>query len=100
MNRPDKYILKDKKAIPCNDILEWGKMMQNNEARRVAFNKIREIDISTVFIGLDHAIYGSPMIYETMVFGGEMDQETYRYSTWEEAEQGHKEICKKIIESL
>jgi len=31
-----------------------------------------------------------------MIFGGESDLETWRYSTWEEAEEGHK----KAVELL
>jgi len=31
-----------------------------------------------------------------MVFGGEWDQETDRYSTWKEAENGHKKMVKKV----
>jgi hypothetical protein len=45
---------------------------------------------STVFIGLDHNWgEGPPLVFETMIFGGEFDQYQYRYSTWAEAEAGH-----------
>lgn len=47
--------------------------------------------VSTVFIGLDHnlAEEGPPLLYETMVFGGELDASEERYATWDEAEAGH-----------
>ena len=48
--------------------------------------------ISTVFLGIDHQFgMGSPpILFETMVFGGELDQEQERYCTYREAEEGHK----------
>ena len=50
--------------------------------------------ISTVWLGLDHSfgyLYGEhvPLIFETMIFGGEHDQYQERYSTEEQALDGH-----------
>lgn len=46
--------------------------------------------VSTVFLGLNHAYFGGPpMIFETMIFGGPMDEYMDRYSTEEEAVAGH-----------
>ncbi len=44
-----------------------------------------------MFVGIDlgFMIEGPPLLFETMIFGGEHDQEQWRYSTWEEAEAGH-----------
>jgi hypothetical protein len=50
--------------------------------------------VSTVFLGIDHNFgNGPPLLFETMVFGGEYDGYCKRYSTWEEAEGGHKTAC-------
>ena len=56
------------------------------------------MEVSTVFLGLDHNSYcgGPPAIFETMVFGGEYDEYQERYSTWDEAELGHKEIVERL----
>ena len=46
--------------------------------------------VSTVFLGLDHAFDGgTPLLFETMIFGGEHDEYQERYATWDEAEAGH-----------
>ena len=46
--------------------------------------------VSTVFLTLDHAIEGPPLLFETMVFDerrkGEYQE---RYSTWDKAMAGH-----------
>jgi hypothetical protein len=54
-----------------------------------------KVYVSTVFLGLDHSFgEGPPQLFETMIFGGEHDEYQERYSTWDEAEAGHKKACK------
>jgi len=31
-----------------------------------------------------------------MIFGGQYDQEMWRYTTWNEAEEGHKKACQLV----
>lgn len=55
------------------------------------------VRVSTIFLGLDHSWGNSqPLLFETMVFGGPLDQEQDRYSTWEEAESGHKTMVERV----
>ncbi len=94
-----KYILDGHKLIPCDDLIKWANWFEKAN-RHVAKTQITDdIDMSTVFLGLDHSFGGDkPMLFETMVFGGKLDQEMERYSTWEEAEKGHWEWVKKAKE--
>lgn len=95
-----KYILKDKVPVEIDDILEWGRQFE--EANRVvAKTQIGESRVSTVFLGLDHnwSDDGPPLLFETMVFGGPLDQEQERCSTWEEAEEMHKQMCERVKEA-
>lgn len=64
---------------------------------RVAHTEIGNVRVSTVFLGLDHSFTegGPPVLFETLVFGGEHDEEMSRYTTWEDAEQGHMETIIK-----
>lgn len=49
-----------------------------------------EVHVSTVLLVINHQFgNGPPLIFETMVFGGNLDQDQYRYSTLEEAKEGH-----------
>lgn len=94
-----KYILKGKAPILCEDLIEWGKWLQNAD-RNVKLTQIGKLKVSTVFLGLDHQFGdGSPLLFETMVFGGKMDGEMDRYSTWEEAESGHKKMVALVKKS-
>ena len=79
------------------DHMTWAKMFEEKD-RHVAEEMIGDVRISTVFLGLDHAFgSGPPLLFETMVFGGSLDQEQDRYSTWAEAEVGHKDMVNRVL---
>lgn len=66
---------------------------------RVALDMIGGVDISTVFLGIDHRFGGGgpPILFETMIFGGgPHDENCERYCTWDEAVAGHARWCAKI----
>ena len=91
------YVLEGKETKRASDVIEWGKMIDYAN-RQVARDRIADgIEVSTVFLGLDHRYGdGPPVLFETLVFGGESDGEMMRYSTWEEAEIGHKEMVERV----
>ena len=93
----DKYILEGHEPVIEPDLMKWAKWFETAN-RRVAEDVIGESRVSTVFIGLDHSfgIGKKPLLFETIVFGGNFDGELERYSTWEEAELGHKKMVKKL----
>jgi hypothetical protein len=93
----DYYILEGRETIAC-DVMTWARWFEDNTSkRRVAADTIGEAKISTVFLGPDHAYEeGPPLIFETMVFGGALDQETERCSTWEQAEAQHAAMCERV----
>ena len=88
------YKLDGKEPVLCEDIIEWAKWYQDCD-RIVARDKKNGIRVSTVFLGIDHNCEetGEPVLFETMIFGGEHDEYQDRYSTWEEAEAGHEKAC-------
>jgi hypothetical protein len=96
------YILDENHhPVPTNDHLVWGRFFQNLANRTVAKTEIGSIEISTVFIGIDHSFSSPvPILFETMIFGGDLDNHTRRYATWEEAEAGHEEAIAKVERNL
>jgi hypothetical protein len=96
----DKYILENGEPVPCDDLLAWGRWMENQEQRRVAYDEIRGCRVSTVFLGLNHNWgEGPPLLFETMIFGGAHDQFQERAATKAEALQIH-ERAKALIGEL
>lgn len=89
----DKYILEGHRPVKVSSVKEWGEWFERGD-RQVASTTGNGIHVSTVFIGLDHSFGGpKPLLFETMIFGGKHDEYQERYSTWEEAEEGHREAC-------
>lgn len=99
----DKYILdKNGEPILCNDLIEWARHFEKSSERIVKQEHIGDSKISTVFLGLDHAFSkGSPVLWETMVFGGKLDQETDRCSgTRAQAKTMHERMVEKVRANL
>ncbi len=101
----NNYILDGHKPVKEPDIMKWAQWF--GKANRIVNKttievsshgeKAEEILISTVFLGIDHAYgEGEPILFETMAFGGELDQEIDRCSTWEIAEEMHELMCQKV----
>lgn len=93
----DKYILDENgNPRPEPDLIKWGQWFETNN-RRIAYDEIGDVRVSTVFLGLDHAHgHGEPLIFETMIFGSEHDGFQTRYSTKEEALAGHQAALDRV----
>lgn len=75
--------------VPEPDLREWARWFEKAD-RHVAREEIGEISVSTVFLGLDHSFGGAtPILWETMIFGGEHDGYQERYSSRDAALAGH-----------
>ena len=92
----DKYILKGQEAIPCPDMLNWDQWFEKAD-RIVAKDTVGDSDVSTIFLGLDHSFgEGPPLLFETMVFGGMLSDAMDRYSTWDDAVDGHNAMVERV----
>jgi len=93
----DKYILIDKVPTIEKDLYVWANWFES--ADRIVKKSVWDgVEISTVFLGLDHSFgNGPPLLFETMVFGWpEGEEHCTRYSTWEEAIEGHDSLVEKL----
>lgn len=89
------YILNGHEVVAV-DMNTWAKSFQIGD-RHVRKTTIGNVDVSTVFLGIDHNwSNGPPLLFETMVFGGSLDEKQERYSTWEEAEKGHAAMVERV----
>jgi len=103
--RADYWILDDAgEPVPVDDVMVWAQWFE--EARRTRANIIAqdrderrgnepEVLVSTVFLGLDHNLFGvgPPILWETMILGGPLDGYQRRYSTRAAALEGHAVAC-------
>jgi hypothetical protein len=66
--------------------------------RRVALDVVGDARVSTVFLALDHSFGGgTPLLWETMIFGGKHDQFQERYSSEAQARAGHRRAVEMVI---
>ena len=84
--------------IEVTDIFEWGMWFETANRTVAHTTIIKGVEVSTVFLGLNHSFSPEPppILFETLVFGGKHDGDMRRYSTWDEAEQGHAEECAQL----
>lgn len=82
------------------DLLAWCEQVWGDDAnRRVAFTEVSPgVEVSTVFLGIDHRFTGKgpPLVFETMTFDDYGGSDSWRWSTWAEAEAGHR----RVVEGL
>lgn len=92
------YILVGQTPVPAEP-REWAKQFEDIANRRVAFTRVLDlVEVSTVFLGLDHAFFGGPpLLFESMAFwDGEGGYEMDRCSTWIQAEAQHARMVREV----
>lgn len=100
-----KYAEDDSGGVfPIFDLFVWAELLETRD-RGVAFHRWFGAEISTIFLASDQnhmmAIFGHhdavPILYETMVFGGWLDCEYWRYETRARAIEGHAHVLRLVI---
>lgn len=117
------YRLEGKTPVPVTAEDEAGQLSAFQNDRRVDSSRFRvwqrrtpkkggyrkepkrlSVWVSTVFLVVNHQWGdGPPILFETMVFFQSavgkkslLENETRRYHTWDEAAEGHKQICELV----
>jgi hypothetical protein len=105
------YILEGKTPVKVSDVIEWGTWFETAN-RTIFFSEIGRFHVSTVFLGIDHSCGGvAPVLFETaiIIHPGDALLTSFkdieirivcRYSTYDEAEQGHYEAVDSILDQL
>lgn len=101
MRTHDKYVLKGHEPVRCDDLMKWAFWFEHSDReRQVALTEIGESRISTVFLALDfqHSANKNapPILFETLVMGGPLEDQGGRCSTWDEAEAMHESMVERV----
>jgi hypothetical protein len=85
---------RDGKAI---GVAEMVRLCQDTGYRVVARDFVGKVEVCTVWLGFDHSFRGRhPVLFETVVFGGRMDQYVRRYGTEQAARDGHAKVVASV----
>jgi hypothetical protein len=95
--RSEYYRLEGRQLVAC-PFEEWAQA--HTSVQHVGDTTVKGVRISTVFLGVDHS-HGRalPLVFETLVFGGALDQEMVRYTVYDEAEAGHAAMVARVREA-
>lgn len=95
------YILDDDgEQIPAPDVVTWARWYETaDEARQIALDTIGKVGISTIFTAINQRFHddGPPLLYETMIFGGDR-RDCEHYATRQEALDGHARFVRLVLE--
>lgn len=100
------YHLNEDKTVTRLPEGEYPKLGEFKELNKHVGNSfIGEQRLSTVFLHFDHGLnFGSPLesftpvLFESMIFGGANDEYQRRYCTYDEALEGHNNLVKALEE--
>ena len=93
------YILNEQgEPVVEPDTIKWAKWFEEIANRRVALKTIGNVSVSTVFLGMDHNFgdEGLPVLWETLVGGGPLDEEMNRYTSKAAALAGHAAMVERV----
>jgi hypothetical protein len=95
-----KYIMIGDRVVRCESLMTWARWFEVAN-RHMAQDVVGPVRISTVFLGIDHNFnpHGPPILFETMIFGGQHDQYMDRYATKAEALAGHARAVNMVRET-
>lgn len=91
------YKLEGRTPVAVATFEEWSTWRASNHVQ-IALTLTEAAVISTVFLGLNQRLSADkpPLVFETLV-SSDKGSQTYRYTTWDKAIQGH---CKQVSKLL
>jgi hypothetical protein len=100
------YTLNEDKTVTALPNGEYPKIGAFKEPiKHIGDTTISDQRISTVFLHFDHGLnFGTdikpsdPVLFESMIFGGEHNEYQRRYCTYDEALEGHNNLVKALEE--
>lgn len=96
------YVLDADNHVVEATLEEWGNFLES-DAKVIGYTEITSAcRVSTVFIGIDHRVWGKgpPVLFETMIFGGPLDESQWRYTSYDDAMTGHQMAVAKAREAI
>jgi hypothetical protein len=89
------YILQNMRPHPARFFEHEAWTATNN--RVIDRTEIEDVLVLTAFHGIDDSFGdGPPLLFETVVFGGNLDGASWRYATLGAAKRGHHEVVAEV----
>jgi hypothetical protein len=91
------------RCVDHSEYFNWHKSLpvdgKTGIGIQVASTKVSDgVCVSTVFLGSDHGWGdGPPVLWETMIFGGDRNEDCERYCSLKESLDGHNKIVSDLL---
>jgi hypothetical protein len=82
---------------------EWSLKFSDLSYKHIAITPVGEdTEVSTVWMGIDHNFFGEgpPLIFETQIFGGDLDGYIWRWPNIDAARAGHDQVVAQVQEGV
>lgn len=90
------YILDDDgHPVRITNVLKWASLVEGTN-RQIALDTVGDVRISTVFLGIDYLNNVVPLLFETMIFGGDYDGYFKRTPTKKDALIQHEKALNLV----
>lgn len=114
MRTKGQYILEGKTPVACDNFLEWSIWMGTTE-RKVDLTQIANVEISTVYTGLDLSDAKPPKVFETLIgtvedvqldpqvaeaLKRQFNNHVEKACTWDEAQLMHNVCIERVKTAL
>ena len=90
-----RYILKDRQPVICDDESTWREFIRNSENVLVAQDQVGRFEVLTLFLGFNSGTPDKPIFFQTTIIGAD-DNHPKHAATWEQAERNHAGNIKVI----
>jgi hypothetical protein len=93
------WVLEGHQPKRVDNLYVWARWRAElGNGNRVAEDHIGDVRVSTMFRGINHALFddGPPLLFETIIFGGPHHMYQRRCATWTEAELCHSEAVRLV----
>ncbi|MDR4482201.1 MAG: hypothetical protein R3B95_02935 [Nitrospirales bacterium] len=90
------YILRNQVVVPASSAKEFGEWVETAD-RVVDHTRVADIEVSTVFLGIDHQFFAGPLSCLKRWCLRRSGSTCRRCSTWDEAVAQHEEILSEVL---
>lgn len=100
LGTPWNWFKLDAEHNPVEAHIWEAEQLLGSPERVVAQTRVgRRVWVSTVFLVMDHQMpwHAVPVLFETMIFGGRRNEESWRYGSWLEAETNHWRVVRGLL---
>ena len=99
------YVLNEQRQpVTVDSFEEWGEWLYKNKEKRIIASSHFEDGTIIITAFMAHSTPFSdendPQTFQTQVYGGDHNGKTRYYASWEQAEEGHRQMVLEVRKAI